>query len=146
MVLLLSAAGAISAIPIVAVGLSHFIEIGFKDFSESNNELGNSKTTLTAGKGFLILTAIYFVGISAILRANVNYIDDWGRVAEGYRGWENFSRFISNGVSTLIHTDNYITDISPFTQLLAVFIVAFAGIILIYVTYERNVYTVWEIL
>ena len=71
MVLLLSAAGAISAIPIVAVGLSHFIEIGFKDFSESNNELGNSKTTLTAGKGFLILTAIYFVGISAILRANV---------------------------------------------------------------------------
>ena len=146
MVLLLSAAGAISAIPIVAVGLSHFIEIGFKDFSESNNELGNSRTTLTAGKGFLVLTAIYFVGISAILRANVNYIDDWGRVAEGYRGWENFSRFISNGVSTLIHTDNYISDISPFTQLLAVFIVAFAGIILIYVTYERNVYTVWEIL
>lgn len=148
-VLFLSIAGAVSAIPITAAGLSHFVGIGLRDFSEADDELmhnGNHKRTFTAGKGFLVLTGIYLAGISAIIRANVNYIDDMGRVAEGYRGWHNFSRFLSNGLSTLIHTDNYITDISPFTQLLAVLIVALAGIIFLYVVYERKQFTIWEIL
>lgn len=145
-VLLLSAIGAISAVPIVAVGLSHFIRIGLNDFSAAGHTLNHNGKTLTAGKAFAVLAGIYLIGASAIIRANVNYIDDMGRVAEGYRGWGNFSRFLSNGLSTLIHTDTYITDISPLTQILAVSIVALAGIILIYVVYGRRVFTIWEIL
>ncbi|MDE6979946.1 MAG: glucosyltransferase domain-containing protein [Lachnospiraceae bacterium] len=92
------------------------------------------------------MSGVYLVGISAIVRAKFNYIDDVGRVAEGYRAWGGFSRFIPDGLSVLIHTDSYITDISPLTQLIAILLVAFSGIILIYVIYERKVYTVWEVL
>ena len=101
---------------------------------------------ILAGKAFVFLTGIYLVGISAILRANFNYIDDTGRVAEGYRNWRGFSRFLSDGLSVLIHTDSHITDISPLTQMTAVVLVALAGMVLIYVVYERKVYTVWEVL
>lgn len=120
MVLVLSIMGGAIAMPIVTVGLSHFIGIGLRDFSKAESLLNDNAKALTVGRAFALLTGIYLVGISAILRANVNYVDDIGRVADGYRGWENFSRFISNGLSTLMHTDNYITDISPMTQLLAI--------------------------
>ena len=64
-------------------------------------------------KPFLALLAIYLIGISAILRANFNYIDDMGRVYSGYKGWGNFSRHTNMVLSGLLHADNYLTDISP---------------------------------
>lgn len=36
------------------------------------------------GKPYLILLIIHMVGIVAILRADVSYLDDVGRVAKGY--------------------------------------------------------------
>ena len=97
-------------------------------------------------KAFFIVSVFFLIGISAILRANFNYLDDMGRVADGYKGWENFSRFVSNGLSTMIHMDNYITDISPLPQLIAILILALAGIILLYVIYERKVFSIWELI
>lgn len=137
---------AILAVPIVSVVLCHFFETGLKDFLAAHREIDCPVKTVTAGKAFVFLTGIYLVGISAILRANFNYIDDTGRVAEGYRNWRGFSRFLSDGLSVLIHTDSHITDISPLTQMTAVVLVALAGMVLIYVVYERKVYTVWEVL
>ena len=43
-------------------------------------------------KPFIILVFIYCLGIVSIIRANFNYIDDLGRVSDGYRGWMNWSR------------------------------------------------------
>lgn len=78
-------------------------------------------------KPFIILAFIYCLGIVSIIRANFNYIDDLGRVSDGYRGWMNWSRYISEGLSVLIHTDSRLMDISPLPQILACLILAFAS-------------------
>ena len=97
-------------------------------------------------KPFIILAFIYCLGIVSIIRANFNYIDDLGRVFDGYRGWMNWSRYISEGLSVLIHTDSRLMDISPLPQILACLILAFASVILIYVFTEKEQISKWNIL
>lgn len=97
-------------------------------------------------KPFIILAFIYCLGIVSIIRANFNYIDDLGRVSDGYRGWMNWSRYISEGFSVLIHTDSRLMDISPLSQILACLILAFASVILIYVFTEKEQISKWNIL
>ena len=63
-------------------------------------------------KNFICLAIIYSISIIAIIRANFKYIDDLGRVAGGYAGWSNFSRYTSSFLSTVIpvsytHLDVY---------------------------------------
>lgn len=82
-------------------------------------------------KPFIILCVIYLIGISAIIRANVNYLDDIGRVYLGYSEWDNYSRYLSNFFSHVIHADKYLTDVSPFTQVLAAIMISFASTILL---------------
>ena len=60
-------------------------------------------------QAFFLLAFLYVLGISAILRADFNYIDDLGRVAQGYKDWDGFSRYLSNFLSTFLHTDQYLT-------------------------------------
>lgn len=146
MALFLSVLGVLAAIPVTAILIADFSKIVVEAFKRSPILLDDEKQGISAQKSFGLMAVIFFVGISAILRANFNYIDDMGRVAQGYRGWENFSRFVSNALSTMIHMDNYITDISPLTQLIAVLILALAGIILLYVVYERRAFSVWELI
>lgn len=93
----------------------------------------------------LFLTIIYFIGIIAILRANVNYIDDMGRVDTGYGGWRNFSRYISTFLSRFIHADKYLTDVSPLPQLIAILILAVSGVILLYVISEKKQFSIWQL-
>lgn len=90
---------------------------------------------------FCILMAIYAVAISGILRADFKYIDDLGRVMRGYQGWDNFSRFVSNNFSSLIHTSNYLTDISPLTQWIGVIFMAAASTILLWIFSENKMIT-----
>ncbi len=97
-------------------------------------------------KPFIILAFIYCLGIVSIIRANFNYIDDLGRVSDGYRGWMNWSRYISEGLSVLIHTDSRLMDISPLPQILACLILALASVILIYVFTEKEQISKWNIL
>ena len=99
----------------------------------------NFRGGISAPKSVLLLTAFFILGISAVLRANFNYIDDMARVAEGYIGWGNFSRFTSNGLTALLHLDGYITDISPLTQCIAAFILSVSGVILLYVVYVKKI-------
>lgn len=82
-------------------------------------------------KPFFILCGMYVAGIISIVRANYKYIDDFGRVFEGYKGWNDFSRYTSVLLSPFIHADNYLTDISPVPQLMACVFLAMAGIIVI---------------
>lgn len=82
-------------------------------------------------KVFAVLCLLYGISFLAIIRANFSYIDDLARAVEGYQGWDNFSRFASTGMSTLLHTSEHLTDISPLTQLLAVLILALASTIIL---------------
>lgn len=99
-------------------------------------------------KPAFLLFAIYLTGIFAILRANYKYIDDYGRVFEGYKGWDDFSRFTSVILSPFIHADNYLTDISPLPQILACVLLSAAGIISIRALANREnaKISVWQII
>lgn len=92
----------------------------------------------------VLLSVVYVLGISAILRADFNYIDDMGRITFGYQGWDNFSRYLSNLLSTFLHTGRYLNDISPLPQLLAACILAVAGVAAVRAVTGRAKLTVWE--
>lgn len=145
-VLFFSVLGTLASIPIVVILITNFSKTVIVDFEKSSITLDSKNRGISIWKSYAILTVIFLIGISAILRANFYYIDDMGRTAQGYRGWDDFSRFISNGLSTIIHTDTYITDISPFTQLIAVLTLATSGIILLYVIYERRTFSILELI
>ena len=81
---------------------------------------------------FFILCIIYYLAITALVRANFNYIDDQGRVLYGYREWVNFSRYLSEYLSVFVNFDKQLTDISPITQFIAIVILSLASIILIH--------------
>lgn len=95
---------------------------------------------------FTVLVAIYLLGISAIIRGNINYIDDAGRVFYGYKTWDNFSRYLSNFFSNIIHADTYLTDVSPLPQILAVVIMSLSSIIVIHTLSRNERVTAWEII
>lgn len=105
------------------------------------------KQTMSVHQGlikmFLALAFVYTLGICAIIRANFNYIDDNGRVAYGYKQWEYFGRYLSNDLSSLIHADTYLTDISPLPQLLAVLIMAISGTIIYYLITDKKEFSIW---
>lgn len=84
-------------------------------------------------KPYLYCVIILIFCMTSLIRADFKYNDDLGRTAEGYRGWNSFNRYTSTFLSTFIHTSKYLTDISPLPQLLAVAIMALAGVIILYV-------------
>ncbi len=97
-------------------------------------------------KPFCCLIIIYTISFLAIIRADYNYIDDMGRRLYGYQGWDNFSRYISVYLSSLLHADQYLTDISPLPQLAAVCLLALSSVIMIFVMSDQKKITFWEII
>jgi hypothetical protein len=140
--------GAVFSMPLISMILSYLVETGMECIREkrSSDTLLGIPYFLSAKKSVIVLFGIYLVGISAILRANFSYNDDMGRVAEGYKGWGNFSRILSNLLSNFIHMDNYLTDISPLPQLIAIAIMALSGVVLLVILYGRTNFAVIEIL
>lgn len=88
---------------------------------------------------FLIMAAIYLVGIIAIILANVHFADDVARTNFGYGGWNGFSRYASTLLAYGIHTDSYFSNIAPLPQLLAVLILAVASVMLIFI-FKKEVF------
>ncbi|WP_165061030.1 glucosyltransferase domain-containing protein [Adlercreutzia sp. ZJ154] len=126
----------------------------YRKFNSQKNAISRIKMKLNsimasirfAIKPTLILTLIYLVGFSAIIQANFNYIDDMGRASAGYKGWDNFSRYTSNFLSSFIHVGNYLTDISPLTQIIAVIELAIASVIVIYLISGKKNYSIWMLI
>ncbi|MWV68811.1 glucosyltransferase domain-containing protein [Helicobacter saguini] len=90
---------------------------------------------------------IYLLGITAIIRADVYYIDDWGRGVIGYKEWDNFSRYISYYLSSLMHMDVVLSDIAPLTQFVAIGFLSLASVIVVWSVREviwKNESSVWE--
>lgn len=97
-------------------------------------------------KPIIYIALIFTIAISAIIRADFNYCDDQGRVATGYKGWMYFSRFTSQFLSKYIHVDDYLTDISPLTQLLAICMMAISAVIILYVYKNEKKFSIWDII
>lgn len=81
-------------------------------------------------KYFITLIIVYLIGYASILIADVYYLDDLGRSMHGRR-WPNFSRHLSDKASILVHMGWKLSDISPLTQLIAVFILSTTSILLV---------------
>lgn len=96
-------------------------------------------------KAFSVLLIIHIIGISAIVRANVPYIDDVGRAAYGYRNF-GFGRTLSYFLASLVHADTSARDISPLTQLLAVCFLSASCCIVIHLLSEKQEYDLWTII
>ena len=94
---------------------------------------------------FALLCGLLILGVASILRANYYYLDDWQRVSNGFRGWSNYSRYLSDYLSVLLHTERNLLDLSPFTQILAVVIMALAGFCMLHVFSENKKITGWQI-
>jgi hypothetical protein len=139
--------GAFMSVPLITLTVSYLIETGMECIKKCKNycKSFDKSYVFSINQSFWVLFGIYLVGISAILRANFNYIDDIGRVAYGYKGWGNFSRILSNLFSSFIHMDYYLTDVSPLPQIIAVAIMALSGVILMVILYERTHYVLIEI-
>ena len=99
-------------------------------------------------KVFVILVGIYVIAISALIREDYDYIDDMGRAAYGYTGWEErFSRYLSTFLSHMIHAGTFLSDISPFPQLLAIIILAISSVLIIKILVgEDEKCSLWEII
>lgn len=96
-------------------------------------------------KPVLIVFGIILLGMVAILRANFSYVDDLGRAAVGYKGWGNFSRYLSNFLAMVLHGSGFLTDISPWGQIVAALIMAISGVMLLYIVYGRKKLRWWEL-
>ena len=79
----------------------------------------------------LILFVLFVIGFLPVIKADYYYEDDMARAVQGYRGWDNYSRYTTNELSRIIHVDNHIFDITPLTQLLSCVLLALSGVILI---------------
>lgn len=100
-----------------------------------NQYLRNHRNTLIM---FGILFCIYILALSALIRANINYRDDMGRVFAGYRQWTYFSRYISYIMSLFIHTDFYLADVSPLPQIIAVIIIVCTSLLVIKIITKKD--------
>lgn len=97
-------------------------------------------------KPTIILTVIYLVGISSLLRANFYYIDDIARANEGYTQWEYYSRHLMVLFGYFLHADGYLTDVSPLPQFVAAIFMAIAGTISIYAITGKKDISVWHLI
>jgi hypothetical protein len=86
-----------------------------------------------------LMFGIYVLGISSIIRANFLYVDDMGRTVEGYKGWINWSRYVSQFLSMVIHADTNLTDISPLPQLIAALFMAISSVLLVYILCGKKI-------
>jgi hypothetical protein len=90
-------------------------------------------------KPVLLLSGIYLLGISSILRANFLYIDDMLRTLQGETNFINWSRYLSEFLAIIVHADIRVTDISPLPQLLAVLIIAISSVLLVYIVCNKKI-------
>lgn len=80
---------------------------------------------------FLVIFCVYCLDLFTLVQANFNQTDDIGRVAWGFKGWEDYGRYLSVFLSAFIHGDYILNDISPLPQIIAVLIITTASIIMI---------------
>lgn len=90
-------------------------------------------------KYFAFVYFVYFLGYFALLRNNINYRDDIARANEGYFGFLDASRHLSEFLSKILHMSlKQNTDISPITQLIAIAILSFGSLVLVKIILKKQ--------
>lgn len=83
-------------------------------------------------KWILAIAGVLLVAYLALMRANFYYLDDQGRMVDGHMGWMGFSRYTTTIFAGVMQMGSYMADLSPLTTLLAILLMAAAGLIIIY--------------
>lgn len=79
------------------------------------------------GFGFLV----YFIALFGLFRADVFYIDDFGRVIYG-DNWNNFSRYVATFLQRYAQLKAGLADIAPLYQMLGICTLVLSSMWLIY--------------
>ncbi len=94
-------------------------------------DLSQSRDSRSDGKIFSILLALYFLILYPILRANRYYNDDLKRALIGHTGWDSNGRPLTTLLMKLLQCyDGALVDISPFTQIAAIAVLAWIGVLI----------------
>lgn len=84
-----------------------------------------------ASRIFVILLALYLLILYPILRANRYFNDDLKRALIGHTGWDSNGRPLTTLLMKLLQCyDSALVDISPLTQILAVALLAWIGVLI----------------
>lgn len=83
--------------------------------------------------------AYYFLCFYKILDADCYYADDLWRSYDGSRSWIGFSRYVSEFLSIVLHTNFYLPDIAPLTQFLAIAVMAISTVLLAWIVTDGKV-------
>lgn len=124
--------GSMSFFACMAVFVYYFMYISagkksWKDLCDKIRELVREKDFF---RYFTLICVILFVAYFSLIRSNYDYADDAKRIWSGHKSWVGASRYISETLAVIFHTNFYLNDISPITQFIAIFVLAFAGMIL----------------
>lgn len=83
------------------------------------------------GKIFGILLALYLLILYPIVRANRYFNDDLKRALVGHTGWDSNGRPLTTLLMKLLQCyDGALVDISPLTQILAIAVLAWIGVLI----------------
>lgn len=82
-------------------------------------------------KPFLFIFITYLLGYWSLLRGNVYYLDDLVRSVKGNTDWHQFGRHSSEILAQTLNTSTRLTDISPFSQIVALFLMSLASLLLV---------------
>lgn len=97
------------------------------------------KTLKPFVKPWLVCFAIYCVAMLSIWRGGVSFIDDRLRAVVGY-GWvQDFNRHASTLFGMLVNMNHLLSDISPWTQILAMGTMSVVSVMVTYVFCGRKI-------
>lgn len=124
--------------------MNHLSRITF--ISETTDRFRRFMPRQLTGKQFVFSVALVcLIALFSLLRADFNYIDDTGRVFYGYRGWDNFSRYTSNFLSVIIHTNKVLSDISPLPQIIAIGLMAISSYLFTKLVHHQETFSISQI-
>ncbi|RDU64011.1 glucosyltransferase domain-containing protein [Helicobacter sp. MIT 14-3879] len=88
-------------------------------------------------KVFIIGFLIYYIGLYALIRADIYYIDDYYVSIISFSSWDHFSRFFATFLYKALFLFQDFVDISPFSQFLAIILLVLSGMILLYIIHNK---------
>lgn len=133
-----------SFIGLFVIALLNFLLFSKKGnhiFAEIKKSFGEFFSALVTKKGLLFLgTTIvaYFFIFWGIIQAGFYYDDDIWRSYEGSRSWIGYSRYVSEVLSILIHTNFVLSDIAPLTSILSILMMSLATLMLSWVADKKQ--------
>lgn len=112
---------------------------GKKDFSGIRERTVSVFKTPDTKINFIILLLLYALCYFALIHANYENADDIRRTYSGQRAWAGWSRYVSDYLSILIHTNIFIDDITPFTQFWTILFLSVTSYILAFIFTEGKI-------